>query len=1068
MKKSRQTLKTELPKRFTPDQASLLVDLLDSAGSQLPDAEPRSRLVVVGGQRVRGTAADETQGQASGGQTTTPTGSATDGTLTTSVTGQKGEKGERGPAGRDGLPGKDGADGVPGETGPAGPTGPVGPAGPAGEDGEVGPMGPKGDKGDKGDAGATGSVGPVGPAGPTINHDLLPGLNAGDYQHFAAAQKTDLTDGGDSALHFHSADRARAGHTGTQLASTISDFASAADARIAAQKGVSNGVATLDGNTKILLSQIPDALVGQVKFQVLWNQTTNTPTLPATPAAGTKGYYWICTDPAQATFQGLALNTGDWLIVNGNEGALSWGKVDNTDSVTSVFDRTGPIVAQAGDYAAFYQPLDADLTAIAALATTAFGRGLLPLTDAAAARSYIGAQAAGSYQPLDADLTAIAALTTQAFGRSLLTAVDAAAGRTLLGAQAAGSCESALGNPGTSGWLLSSTTAGVRSWVAPYAHPATHPQSVVDSASGWITTALAGKQAAGNYLPIAAGSESPLTGDLYAPALRVNVDGAGVNFFDSTRIYKAAGGGLRLRSNSGNVRPMFENSAGTAYTLWDAGNLAFGTGNANMARGDHAHAALYQPLDSDLTSIANLATTGFARRTGANTWSASAMAWADISGIISYGTAAGTVCQGNDSRVINGQTAYSWGDHRSAGYASASSLANYLPLTAGSSKPLTGALYGTIMVMSTGGSAPSVGLYAWPAASASRTFIGLTSQDGTTGSWAGTTGLVLWTNNAVLSGVGSAGLSAGGVTVLSATSSLITLAATLNGTSAAFSSRCTQAGSTIWDAGNLTWGGNGSAGTMARSDHNHSGTYQLAGSYMDLSTNQTAYGLKTFSTGISATKIDIGSDGSQIIRASAGSYITFFNKNITIWDVIDATPSAPTFRIWRPTAIDNAGVAANANNSGFAWFGKKDSNVVGESWDGLNTNGSNETVLATKNSDGAIKLNVNSVTKLKATQSGIEFSDGRTDFASWVVVTALGYTLPAGVANRMIVIRGDNSSVCEITAGPTSSFEFRNLSTGAVEFATSSNGKVYNVAGKTVLAFWNEGAYPKRWTLIGL
>ena len=37
-----------------------------------------------------------------------------------------------------------------------------------------------------------------------------------------------------------------------------------------------------------------------------------------------------------------------------------------------------------------------------------------------------------TYQPLDADLTAIAALTTTAFGRSLLTAASATAGRALL------------------------------------------------------------------------------------------------------------------------------------------------------------------------------------------------------------------------------------------------------------------------------------------------------------------------------------------------------------------------------------------------------------------------------------------------------------------------------------------------------------------------------------------------------------------------------------------------------------------------------------------------------------
>lgn len=42
------------------------------------------------------------------------------------------------------------------------------------------------------------------------------------------------------------------------------------------------------------------------------------------------------------------------------------------------------------DLVAYAQPLDADLTAIAALTTTAYGRGFLPLADAAAARTYLG------------------------------------------------------------------------------------------------------------------------------------------------------------------------------------------------------------------------------------------------------------------------------------------------------------------------------------------------------------------------------------------------------------------------------------------------------------------------------------------------------------------------------------------------------------------------------------------------------------------------------------------------------------------------------------------------------
>lgn len=125
------------------------------------------------------------------------------------------------------------------------------------------------------------------------------------------------------------------------------------------------------------------------------------------------------------------------------------------------------------------QPVDSDLTAIAALTTTAYGRAVLALADAAALRTAAGvvigtdveahdadlttiaglsptnddvlqrkagawanrtiAQLAtdlglaASYQPLDSDLTAIAALTTTATGRSLLAAADAAALRTILG-----------------------------------------------------------------------------------------------------------------------------------------------------------------------------------------------------------------------------------------------------------------------------------------------------------------------------------------------------------------------------------------------------------------------------------------------------------------------------------------------------------------------------------------------------------------------------------------------------------------------------------------------------------
>jgi len=58
-------------------------------------------------------------------------------------------------------------------------------------------------------------------------HNELAGLQGGilnEYYHLSAARHTDLTDGGDSTLHYHASDRARANHTGTQTRSTISDW----------------------------------------------------------------------------------------------------------------------------------------------------------------------------------------------------------------------------------------------------------------------------------------------------------------------------------------------------------------------------------------------------------------------------------------------------------------------------------------------------------------------------------------------------------------------------------------------------------------------------------------------------------------------------------------------------------------------------------------------------------------------------------------------------------------------------------------------------------------------------
>ena len=67
-----------------------------------------------------------------------------------------------------------------------------------------------------------------------ISHSALADLNTTNYTHLSSANASGLTGSGDTSLHYHTADRSRANHSGTQAASTISDFASAVESEVAA------------------------------------------------------------------------------------------------------------------------------------------------------------------------------------------------------------------------------------------------------------------------------------------------------------------------------------------------------------------------------------------------------------------------------------------------------------------------------------------------------------------------------------------------------------------------------------------------------------------------------------------------------------------------------------------------------------------------------------------------------------------------------------------------------------------------------------------------------------------
>ena len=58
----------------------------------------------------------------------------------------------------------------------------------------------------------------------------------------SSGKAIDLTDGGDTSLHFHAADRNRANHTGTQTADTISDLDQYVQSRIQTQAATSTDI----------------------------------------------------------------------------------------------------------------------------------------------------------------------------------------------------------------------------------------------------------------------------------------------------------------------------------------------------------------------------------------------------------------------------------------------------------------------------------------------------------------------------------------------------------------------------------------------------------------------------------------------------------------------------------------------------------------------------------------------------------------------------------------------------------------------------------------------------------
>lgn len=113
------------------------------------------------------------------------------------------------------------------------------------------------------------------------------------------------------------------------------------------EKGAANGYAGLDAGSKVPVAQLPDTVVGAMDYQGTWNASTNTPALSDAGVGRTKGDYYKVSTAGATNLAGITdWKIGDWAVWNGS----AWDKIDNTESVPTVFGRTGAVVAASGDY----------------------------------------------------------------------------------------------------------------------------------------------------------------------------------------------------------------------------------------------------------------------------------------------------------------------------------------------------------------------------------------------------------------------------------------------------------------------------------------------------------------------------------------------------------------------------------------------------------------------------------------------------------------------------------------------------------------------------------------------
>jgi hypothetical protein len=318
------------------------------------------------------------------------------------------------------------------------------------------------------------------------------------------------------------------------------------------QIGVSSGLATLDGSGHLTSSQIPTSLVGALVYQGTWNATTNTPTLSS--GVGTKGYYYKINVAGTTTIDGNSQwNVGDMIVYDGTV----WDKIDGlTSEVTSVFGRVGAITLLSSDVttALGYTPYNSTnpagyltLSTLPIASNSVFGiveigsginvsNGVISVTPYSlpqATISTLGGVIVGSGINVTNGTISVTPYTLTPATTSTLGGVVVGSNINVdvNGVISIANYELALGNPSVNGYLLSSTIAGARSWVAPYSLPTATISTLGGvKVDGTTITITNGTISAPYTYTLPAATATTLGGVIVGYGLSVNGGTISVNF----------------------------------------------------------------------------------------------------------------------------------------------------------------------------------------------------------------------------------------------------------------------------------------------------------------------------------------------------------------------------------------------------------------------------------------------------------------------------------------------------------------------------------------------------------